>query len=445
MSYFRKDIGLMKILDFAKKTQIAKHFINFNQFLNKTPEEVHLYQIERLRSLLSHVQNTVPYYQNREDYKIDTSKISSISVLKRLPIINREDIREHQHELISEFYSKKELVSSSSSGTTGIPIKYYTDKKGLSAGVASGYTLWGMAGWKFGQRNIHIWGNKTSIKRWNTLGSKCKNLLINQKNIASNLLDNFLNFDDIIDDIIKFNPKSIEGYTSTIYTLADFMKKNAIKIDSLKQVFTTAENLERYQKELIEDVLAPVSDLYGSGEVKGIAIRPAGENKYYIFDPHVILETTESGIPGMKDVLLTDLDNYGMPLLRYKIGDMIDEIMEPEENSRFPFRWFTKVYGRSSDVISLPNGMKFHPVNIFGGTLFRKFGGITRHKVIWNGSVLNFVFEANNFKKGHELKNALGELLQPYQIEFTTSFVDKIEPSKSGKYKYLEIDDKGVE
>lgn len=438
MKYFRKDIALLQILDFAKRTHIAKHFLYFKQFRNKTPDEIHSYQLLRLKALLEHVQKTVPYYQNRKEYNIDISKVSSISDIKSLPTINREDIHKFQQDLVSKKFSIKELAKGSSSGTTGIPINYYTDKNGLSAGVAAGYNLWGMAGWKFGQRNIHIWGNNTSIKRWNTLGSKCKNLLISQKNIASNLLDNFSNNNDIIEEIIRFKPKSIEGYTSTIYTLANLFKNSNVKLENLEQVFTTAENLETYQKELIEDALAPVTDIYGSGEVKGIAIRPAGDSKYYIFDPHVILEATESGIPGTRDVLLTDLDNYGMPLIRYKIGDMIDEVRDPDENSKFPFRWFTKVYGRESDVITLPNGMKFHPVNIFGGTLFRQLGGIIKHKVIWTGEGFRFIFVVSSKYKKQEVFLALRNLLLPYGVDFTIEETENIIPSKSGKYKYFE-------
>jgi len=438
-SYF-----LMKLLDISHKRDVLSNYRRFSRYLSAQRIEILEYQRERLKNLVLHATSSVPYYIKNLDkgnnYSLNIAHPTEI--LKRFPIIDRDIIQLHQEDLISSKFKVNELIRGSSSGTTGIPIEYYCNKGSLSAGLAAGYILLGMSGWKLGQRNVHIWGNQSSIKRWNTLASRAKNWLINQKNIASTLLDDPSEVEEIARNLIKFNPISIEGYSSSIYSLAEYFKAEDLIIKSLKQVITTAENLEDYQKRLIEEVFAPVGDLYGSGEILGIASRPAGDDKYYIFDPHVIVESVDSVLPGMKDVLITDLDNYGMPLIRYKIGDMIDEIHEPSPDSKYPLRWFKKIYGRRSDIITLPNGMKFHPVNIFGGTLFRKFPEITRHKVIWDGSTLKFIFETRSFKKSVTLENVLTKTLGPYQVDFSIVYTDKIPPGGNGKYNYMEIKDK---
>ncbi len=437
-------ILLWHILDISKKTNVLPWFRYFLSFTQTNRSEVIKYQQKRLKSLFIHSASSVPYYK-----KIFIERNNScwqdsppMEILKTLPVLDRNIIQQQKQDLISTDFYTENLVRGSSSGTTGIPINYYADKNGFSAGVAAGYVLWSMSNWKFGQRNVHIWGNQSSIERWNTFNSKAKNLLINQKNIASTLINDPNHIKEVAEGIIRFNPVSIEGYASSIYSLANYFKNEKVKLRALKQVLTTAENLEDYQKDLIEEVFAPVGDLYGSGEVLGIATCPAADDKYYIFDPHVILETIDSGIPGMKDILLTDLDNYGMPLIRYKIGDMIDCLHDPEPDAKYPFSWFTKIQGRSSDVITLPNGLKFHPVNIFGGTLFRKFQGITRHKVVWDGSTLEFIFEAKDFNDIEALRTALTDLLKPYEVNYTIQFTEKIETSEVGKYKYMEIVDK---
>ena len=437
---FNKSRVIFKIIDYAKGTNIYDQYCFFKSFLKKNQSNIQEYQTQRLKSLLIHAQQTVPYYHKVfSDINFNPNKFLNINTLNKIPILERETIRKFQDDLISNVYKKNKLNKSSSSGTTGIPINYFFDNKALSAGTAAGYMLWAMSGWNIGMRNVHIWGNESSIQRWETIGSRFKNKIVNQINIASTLLNSEEKIRELSHQIKSNNPEIIDGYTSSIFSLAQYFKKEKIRLERLKLVLTTAENLENYQKELIEEIFAQIVDLYGSGKVLGIASKPAGDDKYYILDPHVIVETQDSGISGMKDIIVTDLDNFAMPLIRYRLGDMIDDVNEPLPGNKYPFRWFTRVYGRSSEIITLPNGLKFHPVNIFGGTLFRKFDEITRHKTIWDGKQLHFIFEAANFNRYDELYNALSKLLEPYKVIFKIDIAEKILPSPSGKYKYMEI------
>lgn len=423
-----------------KRTRVAQYYRVFNKCLSMDRFEILKLQNDKLKKLLIHAYETVPYYKQVFIEKaFDPFNLSDVNDLELLPVLTRDHIQQHNELMLSSAFEKRSLLRGSSSGTTGIPISYYMDKEGESAGVAAGYVLWSMSGWRFARRGVHIWGNQTSVERWNTLQSKLKNSLINQKNIASTLLNDPRGIQQVANELVRFNPATIDGYSSSIYTLANYFKSNNLSIKSVHRVLTTAENLEPFQQNLIEEVFAPVGDFYGSGEVQGIASKPAGESRYYILDPHVIVETVESGIEGMYEILLTDLDNYAMPLIRYKIGDMTDAILPPEQGAKYPFHWFTKIHGRSSDIITLPNGKKFHPVNIFGGTLFRSFTNINRHKVVWNGQVLHFIFEVSSFNQDKELRQALLALLQPFEVAFTVEYTKQILPSVGGKYKYFEI------
>ncbi|MCB0651093.1 MAG: phenylacetate--CoA ligase family protein [Saprospiraceae bacterium] len=431
---------LLKTLDKAKGLKVYPWYRFFQNTLSWQRDQVEVYQAERLQKLIEYALNTVPYYRaewNR--LGIRPHDIKTPSDLKKCSILDRDTLRNKQEELISSYFPLKNMHKGSSSGTTGIPINYYTDTDGLSAGMAAGYALWNMSGWNPGQSNVHIWGNQTSIKRWNTIPSKLKNLLFHQKNIASTLLNDPEQIPELAERIVRFNPRSIDGYSSSIYDFARYCQEEKIHLKNLKQVLTTAENLEPYQQKLIEQILAPTGDLYGSGEVLGMAARPVNDDRYYVLDPHVILETEASEISGMKNLLITDLNNYGMPMIRYRIGDMVDELHEPEPQAKFPFAWFKKIQGRSSDIITLPNGKKIHPVNIFGGTLFRRFPQITRHKVVWNGTFLEFIFEAKEKPDAKELHRQLSVLLHPFEVPFSIEYKDRILPSSNGKYKYLEI------
>lgn len=432
----------LTLLDIAKRTHVSKWYKFYLSSLQWDRTTVINYQNNRLSQLLMHAYKKVPYYKDIfNELKINPQNIRSLNDLSVLPVLNREIIQSRLKDLINIDKKSLDLKKASSSGTTGTPINYYFDRDGLSAGIASGYALWSMSGWYPGQRSVHIWGNAASVRRWDTVGSKAKTLWMNQLNVPSVLLNDPENLPLLSEQIINYNPESIDGYPSAIFTLASYFESHSIKLKNLKRVITTAENLQAYQKDVIEKILAPISDQYGCGEVLGIASRPATDDKYYVFEPHVIIETIDSGIEGMKDILVTDLDNFAMPMIRYKVGDMIDELNPPDVDSKYAFSWFTRLMGRSSDIIKLPNGMLFHPVNIFGGTLFRKFPEIVKHKIIWNGEIVKFVFEISQPIDRAGLEAKLRELLKLYEVLFKVEFTQKILPSPSGKYKYLEIID----
>jgi len=429
----------LKLIDLAKGSNISDQYKFYCSTLNWSRDQIVSHQNKRLKSLVNHSYINVPYYRNwMVNHNIIPQDINSIEGLKILPVLDREIIHKHNKDLVAHNNKTKNLHIGSSSGTTGIPINYYHDTQGLSAGKAANYALWLMSGWTPGQRNIHIWGNSSSVERWNSISSKLKTKLMHQLNIPSTLI-NESDLEEIADKIIRFRAMSIDGYPSAIYTLAKFFKQKNLRINELKQVFTTAENLEEYQKEIIEDVFAPTGDMYGSGEIMGIAFRPIGDDRYYVFEPHVIVEVLDSGVEGMKDVLVTDLDNYAMPMIRCKLGDLIDDIYIPETDFKYQFSYFKKIIGRSADIITLPNGMRFHPINIFGGTLFRQFPFISKHRVVWDGKLLRIIFEVNGGVDDSSLKQKIDELLKRYEVSYSIEYTSKLLPSSNGKYKYIEI------
>lgn len=429
----------LRLIDLAKGFNTYDRYKEYRSALKWSRDEVVNYQNKKLKSLINHAYNNVPYYRNwMLNHNILPNEISKVEDLIKIPILDREIIREQGKNLVAKNKKNKDLHFGSSSGTTGIPINYYQDSQALSAGIAANYVLWLMSGWKLGQRNVHIWGNSSSIKRWNSISSRIKVKLMNQLNIPSTLL-NEEDIKEIAEKIIRFRPESLEGYPSAIYTLAKYFKQNNLSKLELKQVLTTAENLEDCQRKIIEEVFAPTGDFYGCGEVMGVATRPIGDNKYYVFEPHVIVEAIDSGIEGMKEILVTDLDNEAMPMIRYKVGDLIDDLHLPESDSKYPFIFFNKILGRNVDIISLPNGKRFHPVNIFGGTLFRKFPEISKHKVIWNGISLKLIFEINGTFDDTQLKIQIGDLLQSFDVPFSIEYTSNLLPSSNGKFKYIEI------
>jgi phenylacetate-CoA ligase len=435
---------LFRLEDWISGTRKHACYRALGSWVGKSPAQIRAIQEEKLRKLARHAYQHIPWYRQAfEQAGLTPAHIRSGEDLPALPILSRDDIRDNLQVLMQPNFSGK-VVKSSSSGTTGIPIVYYHDMNALSAGVAAIHRLYDMCGFPIGARNVHVWGNMASIQRWRTLSSQFKQLVYRKKNVAAPLLNDPANIPRIVRQIQRFKPRVIDGYSNSLYVIAQYLRQNDLRIPSLRLVVSTGENLDPHQQQLIEQVMAPVADLYGCSEVNGVAIRPPHVDRYYIFEPHVLVETQP--VPGqkMREILVTDLDNYFMPLIRYKIGDMIDDIQPARDDAPFPFAFFTKLYGRSTDHVALPGGVKLFPVNIFGGTLYRKYPQITRHQVIWNKRRLRFVFETQQPLEKSALEADIKASLREYQIDYQIEYTSKLPPGKNGKHQYFVREDESA-
>jgi phenylacetate-coenzyme A ligase PaaK-like adenylate-forming protein len=133
-----------------------------------------------------------------------------------------------------------------------------------------------------------------------------------------------------------------------------------------------------------------------------------------------------------------------MPFIRYKIGDVTDRLSKPDSSEYLPFDWFRKIDGRIADYIKLPDGNVIHPINALGGTFLRKFQEIRKHRVIWDGAVLNFVLELSGTCDMEAIHNAIHENLSQYDVKFIITVKERLEPSAGGKFKYVEITGSGL-
>jgi phenylacetate-CoA ligase len=426
------------LFDLAKGSKVNQYLNKYETLLNKNRDDIIKYQTYRLKKQINHFYKNSEYFRNKMDFaNINPNSIKQINDLKRIPVFTREELKNNIDSLVCQNIERNKHFSSSS-GTTGIPVKYGTDNDGYSAGIAAGYLLNKMAGWQFSYRQLHIWGNPTSVKRWNKKTSKLKSLVFSKRNIDSTLTNTDEGLFQVIQQIKKFRPESIDGYTTAILNIALYIKKYNIDIPKPKIVITTAENLWTQHKQIIEEVLGPVADFYGCGEINGIAIKPPYHSRYIVFNPHVIVETIDIFLSGLKEILVTDLDNKLLPMIRYRVGDFIDEVISPGESDNPAFDSFSMINGRSVDLVNLPNGKTISPINLFGGTLFRKIGGIEKHKVIWDGEKFIFQFVTNQLYSHKTTTLEISKYLQEYMVDFEIEVVNNILPDKNGKFKYFE-------
>lgn len=438
---FTKEV-LLRLNDFAKKQMVYGYFSEFSRIFRMDRDRVERIQNKKIQEIVNHAYNNTIYYKELFDKnKIKPDGIKTKDDLKKIPPLTREILRDNFDILQDKKKIYKRVSKGSSSGSTGQAVFYLHDEYGSSAGTAALYLGWHTAGFRFGHKGLHIWGNPSIVNNvWNKRSSKIKSKLFRMHKYPAYQLTTEGKFDELTEFIQKGKYNFIDGYTNAIFLLADHLEKNNIKLNGIKYVLPTAENLHDYQKSVIEKNIAPVFDGYGCGEINGIAYQNTYNDEYLVIDPHVAVEfdynrkTDDNSYP----LLITDLDNRVMPLIRYENGDL----GTPGSGSYTdtPFSKMKSVSGRVSDIIDLPGGGNLVVPSFFGSVLLKKISSIRQYQIERLAKdllIIKFVVDGELDENDEtSIKNALKEYLGD-QIKYEIKIVDKITVDKNGKFKLL--------
>jgi len=317
---------VLPIYDIVRRTSRFK----FGRVLQKTQwlprEETERLQTRNLRILLKHAYESVPYYRRMfRKRRLTPDEIKSVDDLVKLPVLTKVDVRKNFGDLVSRSFPRSRLIPYQSGGT-GDPVAFYVTKESLSWEVAAEFRAYGWAGYRLGDPCFLIWGSQPDL-------SKYKSMISRFTRVFENILvaDAFVMTDEVLSRYVsllkKFNPRIIRGYAHSVYMLAKYLLKKDIDCVRPRAVITTAETLLDPKRKCIEDAFGcPVFDYYGSREVGSIAAECEEHRGYHISAENVALEfiregekvaTGENGV-----ILVTSLRNFGMPFIRYQIGDV---------------------------------------------------------------------------------------------------------------------------
>lgn len=435
---------LLWTADKLKGLYIRNYYNNFRKLQWLDKESIQAYQDAKLKTLLIHAYENIPFYSLRfKEHDIDVYNESPRACLSRIPPLTREDLQVNFDHLKDIKNSYKRISKGSSSGSTGQKVFYLHDEFGSSAGKASQLIGWEMMGYRFLDKGLHIWGNPAIVKNdWVKTSSKLKSKIFRHHKFPAYLLTEKSKFDELIDKIIREKYVFIDGYTNAIYLLAKYIENNNIAFPLLKYVITTGENLHDYQKKTIERVLGPVYDEYGCGEINGIAYNNKFNNLYTIIDTHVIVKYDLNVISndGSYPLLVTDLDNKIMPFINYKNGDLGTPGQVNTQNTVPMIHSMTSVNGRLSDIVEIPGGGNLVVPSFFGSVLLKEIESISQYQIIKiasNKLELNFVVDgALSVSDKSKINKAMDDYLGK-KMEYEIRVVDRIEVGTNGKYKLL--------
>lgn len=413
-------------------------FLKKSQWFSE--EELEAYQLKRFKIIIGHARKNVPYYRNLLDgLKLGPKDFKSIEDIKRIPALDKETLRKNFKSLQAVNIRKFKPQLCRTSGTSGEPVEFYQDKPSNILEFCYYWRYWSWAGYRLGMpfaeftlRHFLDKGMKDISDRSAITGR----LMLNPAQLSHEKINDF------VSAIKNHKALFLKGSPSSIFTFANLLKNKGCNNLCFRAVFTAGEILFPYQRKRIEDTFhCKIFDSYGHME-RAVAICQCPLGRYHVNSDYGILEIEEdkklSSTGTMAGrVIGTSLYNFAMPLIRYKIDDIVEVRADKsrcECGRGLPI--CENIIGRAQDIIVTPDGRMLSNVFI----LFDILEGALWAQIIQEDvSKLKIkIIKGDNFSANSEqeflrrLKEMMGDKAQ---LEIEHPPQDILETLLTQKYK----------
>lgn len=414
---------------YRKGVHYRSEFSQTTALLDSSREAIEAFQKVRLGKLLRHAYFTTPYY--RELLGTGTPDI------RQVPPLEKQDIREHLMRLCSGAFTSDQRIKNATGGSTGTPLTFYQDRNYWNQRNLSVYYFDQWAGWNFGEPQLIIWGSLADLGGDGHWKHRFSNFWRNHYWLNGFRLTERM-MQAAFERMDRCRPHTILAYPSSLYQFATFLYENGLtpKWD-LKGIISSAEMLHPHYRTLAENVFeTKIYNRYGGREV-GLIAMECVEGRMHINCRDLYLEIDSPNPytqPG--EILITQLNNYVMPFIRYRIGDigLLSREVCPCGN-QLPI--LKDLLGRSTATFRTRTGMLIH-----GGYFTQKFydvEGVTQFQIVQETlkhCVLKLVVnkrwtEATRRYLVQNIQRVIGG-----DVVVTVEFVDKIPLSTSGKREF---------
>jgi len=335
------------------------HYLKFlqkSQLWSRT--QIDNYQNIKLRKLVDHTYNHVPFYNELfQDLRLRPEDIQTKNDLVKLPIITKDDLKRSKGKHLATNLNKKNLIFSSSSGSTGEPFQFYSTRKAESIRMASAIRSWNWMGYRLGDKYV-----KVSMNPRNSLIKKLQDYFNNSLYLSANQLISS-EFKKLLKEIHKYNPKFIRCYPVPLHYLAQQIKEDNTyyKGEGLFGIITPGSKLHDEVRKEIEDVFnIKIFDAYSCEGGSVFAECPSHEY-YHPAEESAISEFIEDSFTTSDHErpfrhITTDLHNFASPFLRYDTQDYIVLGNQQRCSCGSNYMNIKRIKGRDSDILRTPSG-----------------------------------------------------------------------------------------
>lgn len=299
--------------------------------------------------------------------------------LDGLPVVTKADLKAAA-DAFPEPGLRGRVISSRTSGSTGSPMVFHRSAEQESWFWALRFRIWRWAGYQPGDPYLTInlnprlsWKKKLQDRLF-----RCSYLTFNADNQNSQL---------IVDTLRSKRIPHLNGFSSSLYVLARYMLEHGIGPAGVRGITATGDGLYPAYREAIEEAFGVrVLDYYGAGG-EGLHLAsqcPESGSRLHLHPENAVVEILGPDgpqPPGERGrLVVTQLDNEAMPLIRYELGDVA--VAAPDDEVCACGRtlpMLAAIEGRVPDLIVVPDGTFL--VTHFFVVLFKNLQSVHRYQI----------------------------------------------------------------
>lgn len=407
--------------------------------------ELDALETKMLVELLSYAGKHVPYYRDLfKKQRFDPRGVRSRADLADLPLLTRDIVRERYADLVDPHHRGKNLKKGTS-GSTGKPLKFEYSPASECWRQAIKTRGYGWAGYRPGRRTFFYWAavsaGPPSMKVRLDRALKRETFFDSMKqDLAARQL--------ALQELRRTKPELIICYTQACAQFARWISDNGLRDWDDIPVICAAEAVLPADRAVLTQAFGPdIFESYGSRETMLMAAECESHAGMHLSEENLLLEVVEGGkaLPSGQsgDVVVTDLHNYGMPMIRYVNGDVATMAPEGRCSCGRALRRLQRVDGRRADTMLDGAG------NVVPGIVFHVLFSDARQELVRqfqavqsaNGNVVLKVVRGRDFAEDafHRVTGRFSEYLRG--LPFTIEFHEVILPHhSSGKHQTIVVE-----
>ena len=312
-----QDLSLL-LSDKVSKRKIFSKFKEIGDFYSKSFDERKNIITAKLSFTLKNAYENIPFFYNlAEDHKINNIFLNfKIENLKEIPFMDKDTLRINRKFLLRPDFTNK-IQNCYTNGSTGGRVAVAYDQESIDWSSAVMLFCRNLYGHKLINKEVHLATDTRSRgNKVERLGQFSKELVNNRSNIFIKDFKKESTF-DYLKELRGHRANLLHGMPSQINGLV------SESMDKFKIPFieTSGEFLRKEQRVKIEEFFsARVIDRYGLAESGIVAYQMPKQENLSVIDFHTFVEVDDSG-----EIVITNLNNHIMPLIRYRTGDFCEK------------------------------------------------------------------------------------------------------------------------
>lgn len=414
----------------------------FEEILALPADRVVALQAGRLRAMTVHAASTSPFWAERfRESGIDPASIRSGDDLRGLPILEKEEVRRSREAMVSSAVPPERRIEAMTGGSTASPLRFYRDPECLAEREALNWVFYRRLGRQPCDRWALVWGAMRDLGPVQGFRARLRARLLERCVILPGNQMDPETMDRFVARMRRFQPRFLHGYSQAVALLARHIVEHGRRTPRLQGVTVTAEAITPEQRRTVEEAFGcPVHSVYGTREFGFLAAECSEHRGMHLNPLSALVEflrpdgsPASPGEPGQ--VVVTDLLNRAMPLIRYRIGDVgVPYLDGCPCGSSTPAMEIAA--GRETDFLVLPGGRLIAGASI---TLVSS-AGIAKLQYLQRVPqelIVRYV-PAPTFHPG-SLEELRQKLLGVFgdALEYRFEQVDDLPTSPSGKFAYV--------